>query len=1259
MLAVGCGKAEIDPLLQQLNHKVAKIACYNSPQSLTISGDTPAVVELSQVLEEKQIFNRRLVIETAYHSHHMELIAGDYLTSIQHLSAPGKASARFFSSLSGKEACYSELDASYWVRNLTSPVKFAQACANLVAPSGEFATGVDMIVEIGPHAALQGPVKQILKSAGGAIEKIPYAGTLARKKDAVDTIFDLASTVFCKGCPLDLGKVNFPKKVKTPSLLVDLPRYPWNHSRAYWHESRIAKVHKQRKEPRHDLLGALANYSNDLEPTWRNILRLDDVPWLRQHRIQDLTIFPIAAFVAMVLEAAAQLARSKDIEVDNFVLQDVDVHAPLMVPDDSVEVTVTLRSGSGEHRLNQTCRNFLIHSYSENKGWTLNCTGRVAVKATSLNEVGELMQSEKETAPTVRETAEFSDALPELAQTTVYEALEGLGVVYGPAFQGLHLCRADDRRAMADIIVNETAADMPEHFETNHIVHPSLLEQLVQMYWPLLGAGRAPLDVACLPNSIGRLTVSAKVVEHARNPGQKLRSFSKTEKPLSTDKPSTVSMYALAEGKPMIAIEDLTIAPLPAMESGEETPPPRELCYKQIWEPILTPLQGHGDTKVDSPQTEVADNSSTLPATTPITVVHETSPEQVKFAHTVSALLGRHGLLDVQLGVLEDIDPLDRNIICVTELHQSLLSTLTAPQFQKLQTITQSSQSLLWVTRGAYGQTGDPTANMVSGFSRAIRSENMFKFATLDLDAEHRLDDADAVKAILKVFRTVAAANSVVNTEMEFQERKGEFWTPRIVNDDTVNAYVHRRTFPPTTEESEFGADDRALKMSMSKPGLLESFYFIDDEVRDQPLPADQIEIRVGATVVGVRDVEAALGHVDTEDFGNSCSGVVTRVGSEVKRFAVGDRVAAFTQGGSFATYARATEDFALKLQGDISLENAASLPSAYCSAYHALVDLARLEDEDNVLILNAGGCVGQAAIILAQSIGTTVFATVETVADKKLLQRLKVPEEHIFYTNSDPLSKSVMSQTGPKGINVIFSIQADESGCQAALRCLSDFGRFVRDNTKGHSKTGLSCSTGNAAFYSFDLYTLAKSKPRVLGRMMREISRSLKHRILRPVEPSRILSLSDVSQAYKLTRSDPSCGTIVVVPHPEDVVRKTPSTKVVELFKSDATYVLIGGTGGLGRGMTRWMASKGARHIVLLSRRGAVTGPVKRLVDDLTPLGVNIFVHSCDVVKREDVDRLLQSDLVGLPPIKGVIHGAMTLRVCQSSSFLTTTLVC
>lgn len=105
-------------------------------------------------------------------------------------------------------------------------------------------------------------------------------------------------------------------------------------------------------------------------------------------------------------------------------------------------------------------------------------------------------------------------------------------------------------------------------------------------------------------------------------------------------------------------------------------------------------------------------------------------------------------------------------------------------------------------------------------------------------------------------------------------------------------------------------------------------------------------------------------------------------------------------------------------------------------------------------------------------------------------------------------------------------------------------------------------------------------------------------------------------------------------------------------LLRPDASYILIGGTGGLGRSMAKWMASKGAKNIVLVSRRAAINEKVQALIDNLAPLGVQVIVKACDVSSRQSVETLINQEMKDLPPVRGVVQGAMVLRVSPFFGF-------
>ncbi|KAJ5683111.1 hypothetical protein N7462_006276 [Penicillium macrosclerotiorum] len=294
MIAVGAGPDTIKPILKTLG-SYATVACVNSPSSVTVSGDSDAIDKLESILQEKQLFNRKLKIDVAYHSDHMKKVGEAYLAAIKSILPSSSAVATFFSSVTGEIAQPTDLGPAYWVANLTSPVLFANALSKLCADEEK---RPNLLIELGPHSALKGPILDTMKSLGSSTSKIGYTPTIVRNADPAQSVLEAAGAAYVRGASLNITEINFPcSAARNRSFLRDLPKYPWQHDTRYWHEARIAENHKFRDGIRNDMLGALAIYSNDLEPTWRNIVRLDDIPWLREHRMQGMSVYPMAGYV--------------------------------------------------------------------------------------------------------------------------------------------------------------------------------------------------------------------------------------------------------------------------------------------------------------------------------------------------------------------------------------------------------------------------------------------------------------------------------------------------------------------------------------------------------------------------------------------------------------------------------------------------------------------------------------------------------------------------------------------------------------------------------------------------------------------------------------------------------------------------------------------------------------------------------------------------------------------------------------------------
>ncbi|KAI1076604.1 ketoacyl-synt-domain-containing protein [Whalleya microplaca] len=1247
MLAVGGSKEEFEPLISELKEGQVKIACYNSPTSLTISGDEAGIDELRKVAEGKQLFNRKLFVDTAYHSHHMSLLAKEYQKSIQDLEEPAPTKVRFHSSLVGHRIDVKELGPSYWVQNLTCPVKFNEAVQDMLEPIDGHKTGVNMLLELGPHSALQGPVKQILKAVGGDAVKVPYASALARKKDAVETALDVAATLFAKGALLDFEAINFPQSGKQPTLLSDLPRYPWNYSAKYWHESRMTLQHKNRTAPRNDILGTLANYSNDLEPTWRNIVRLDDLPWLQHHRVQSLTIFPMSGYVSMAVEAASQRALAADVQFDKFELRDVSVIAPLVIPDEDVEMTTALRPHQeGTLVSSEVWDEFRICAWTKSKGWKEHCKGLIAVQAHEPNGVDDARKSLASRIALQSTISDISSAAStSIVMDTLYDNLSEVGVAYGPTFQGVVNCQACDTCSQADLLIPDVEKEMPNHYVTRTVIQPSLLESLISMYWPIASSGRDTLDTIYLPSSVSRISIYKDIAEISQKPSEVLHAYCVGSLPADSPRPTKMTMFATTDNntsKPLIKLDELTVAPILDRDGQSDLEAHRELCYKLDWEPILEPVSAEPDNKSEP----IPNGDSELPDAS-IEIIHGDSALQNELATSLTEALEHITGKRPSTSSLFDCDVDNKLCIFLSEIDKPLLSLLKPEQFDALQKILTSVQGILWVVRGAYDSSTSPDLNMILGLSRTIRSETLLPFATLDLDGRSKLSNGDVSKAITKVFTAVFGKQNSLNGELEFMEKDGSFFTPRIINDPDMNEVAHRETKPSALQPVSFTHSGRALKMAIGDAGALDTLHFIDDLVSEAPLNAEDVEIKVQAVGVNHRDLTAAHGKLATHDFGIEASGVVTAVGKDVKNLEVGDRVAAITQ-GAFATSTRTKATFGFKIPADMSFEEGATLPLAYSTAYYSLIELGRLHDDDSILIHAAAGAVGQAAISLAQMIGAKVFVTVGSTEKKQfLMEEYAIPEDHIFYSRNISFGEAVRQATNNRGVDMVLNCLTGD-GLRESWNCLNKFGRLIdigaRD-TNTSTRIEMTQFEHNASFMTVDMVAVAAERPKLMQRLLFDVSKLLKYRKIRPISPVTVFPISEVESAFKALHGAKAHGKLVVVPHANDIVKATPPKKPAQLLKPDATYILIGGTGGLGRSIARWMVSRGARHLVLVSRSGSATGKVKDLIDEAAEADAEIIVRRCDVANPSDVEELVNHGLEGVPPIRGLVHGAMVLR--------------
>lgn len=292
MLAVGLGAEEAESYLSQYKSEIV-VACHNSGESVTLSGDLESLKSIRDTLDANKKFARLLVTGgNAYHSHHMKAVGQAYEETLTKQSSqkPHRTdqAAKFFSSVLGHEMVSGVLRAAYWRQNLESPVLFQQAVSALVTTSP-----VDIFVEIGPHSALQGPLRQISKSISSRFPE--YFSAMVRKNDNGVDLLTLAGNLFSKGYPVNLALVNANSCPASscgsiPKVITDLPHYQWQYSDVLIHENRFTREWRLRMHPRHDILGSRIPGGVKNEPVWRNILRSKDLVWLSDHRVSQINM---------------------------------------------------------------------------------------------------------------------------------------------------------------------------------------------------------------------------------------------------------------------------------------------------------------------------------------------------------------------------------------------------------------------------------------------------------------------------------------------------------------------------------------------------------------------------------------------------------------------------------------------------------------------------------------------------------------------------------------------------------------------------------------------------------------------------------------------------------------------------------------------------------------------------------------------------------------------------------------------------------
>ncbi|KAF1952403.1 hypothetical protein CC80DRAFT_572627 [Byssothecium circinans] len=558
MMSVGLGENEVAPYLDRLGSPSdVTVGCINSPINVTLTGAKAQIDQLWAILDKEQVFVRKLAVDVAYHSKYMAAVAEEYqalmggLKGSRLAATKSKSNTVIYSSVTGNAIDPYELSQpSYWVRNLVSPVRFADALTAMVK-GGDFKARISrqafhMVVEIGPQAALRRPVQDTL-TALLKKEQWLFTPTLKANSSGVDSTLEAVGLLWAHGLDVDISSVNIASThvLEAPELLVDLPA-------------------------RHQLLGLRAKDWNPGEASWRHFIRAQENPWVMDHGLNGSPLYPGSGILVMAIEAARQLNTYPEHLVTGYRLKDIRFLKAINI--DSSEHGTEAQIHMRPRRLvsNSTAATWYDwRIYTLNGDDWVECAyGSVKVEFKS-DDAETRESSDRRNAATVREKYQQSanNCSQSVYHEQMYNSLAKHGFSYGPYFRQLRTVKFNRTgNASATLALQGFADNMAYAGEDPVVIHPTTLDALCHLQMVALSAGGFRQIPTMIFSHLRELWVSQKLLTMPGNPPlsasthETMRGFREAEYNTTALFADTQEPALLIEGERGTAITSLALS---------------------------------------------------------------------------------------------------------------------------------------------------------------------------------------------------------------------------------------------------------------------------------------------------------------------------------------------------------------------------------------------------------------------------------------------------------------------------------------------------------------------------------------------------------------------------------------------------------------------------------------------------------------------------------------------------------------------------
>ncbi|MYI98902.1 MAG: acyltransferase domain-containing protein, partial [Gemmatimonadetes bacterium] len=1035
MLAVGVSSIEAEELIESYGDGLS-IAAVNSPMSATISGESEDIDRLQATLEDRRLFCQKLHTGIAYHSGQMDGIRDDFLASLNGLS-PSKTRVPLLSTVTGAQADGTEFDADHWWRNIRSPVLFDRIFEQI---QGD---GEALYIQIGPHPVLSSAIYENLAHhhrTGDAL------ATLRRDRGAWDVLLESVAKCYVHG-----HDINWERLVDPPRTSVQLPPYPWQKER-YWldgmttHPSGLDS--QEGSVGRYPLIGRAIESSVDPDSrVWERAISLASHPILADHTVLDRSIMPLAGQIEMLFETLDEA----EIPV---AFTDLKLPHPLILPETGAQLVQIVR---GQDRYTLSSK---PESQESASSWLANMRTE---RTQGTGATGVAWMTENIDLEAIRSRCDRR-----ITRRRFYERAAELGFQYGPSFRQVDDVVYADRDALVSLISRD---DGHETFR----LHPGVLDAGLQALLLLV-----PDDGPHLP--IGVKTV---VLQRLPDKNEILFAYARLQE-TSDDSVLLADVYLVDEkGLPAVALEGVALSRASGGASRRNVNNNPHGFYREEW-------------VVDNRWTE---HQQPGPASHWFVL-----SDDRRLGRNLSDALSRPGVesefIDISgsglaknLGVLADklgsVECDSGSYIGLARIwtgggnrqsgEQSYQHTGPALDSFELVRAVLDNPDLLCrlrlITASAQSVKADdlvsPAYASIWGCGRvAMREHPELDCTLIDLPAGTGGIDVERLAEIV----------GMDTSPGEIALRGSDVLTRRLVPFDPER---HDAKTVPVTAWSK-----TSYVLSQTTPGSIDDLHF---ETKPESCPEpDEVVIRVRAAAVNFRDVLTALGTLkkpsrQTSSFGWECVGEVVAHGDRVESVEIGDVVMGMMP-GAMAGHVTAKAGLVVRKPDHLGTEEAATLPVAFLTAYLGLVVRGGMSAGDRVLIHNATGGVGLAALQFAQQTEAEVFATAGSEEKRALLKEMGI--SYVMDSRSLDFAEEIMEKTDGKGMDIVLNTLSG-TAMRASMSVLAPHGRFIeigKTDMLNHGTIDLNLFDHNRSYHPIDLAQFIEERPDRAGDLLQKI---------------------------------------------------------------------------------------------------------------------------------------------------------------------------